>query len=254
MAMTKCKECGAQVSTKADACPQCGAKRKTTSLVTWIFAIIFGFVLLSGISSLFQDDAPTASSTPASAAKKPAKTAEERKTEWLNDAQVMTDALAAMKTDQVGSSLDTIKLSLQVFDSAARLLQQSTSLSLDDDGKQRAAELRKVLIRNQAKAFPIMRDRMGPIFRQELWISDGSAKTFGNRYTVIEFVNASFAANRNIQAAHDQVHGMLTRLRFKQARYKWLSVDDEYTYYKIESPADDVVAIVSDTGAVTLVD
>lgn len=28
MALVKCKECGAQVSTKAAACPSCGAKRK----------------------------------------------------------------------------------------------------------------------------------------------------------------------------------------------------------------------------------
>lgn len=31
MAMTKCKECGAEISTKAEACPQCGAKRKKSS-------------------------------------------------------------------------------------------------------------------------------------------------------------------------------------------------------------------------------
>lgn len=31
MALVRCKECGAQVSTKADACPKCGAKRKTDS-------------------------------------------------------------------------------------------------------------------------------------------------------------------------------------------------------------------------------
>lgn len=28
MAMTKCKECGNEVSTKADSCPHCGAKLK----------------------------------------------------------------------------------------------------------------------------------------------------------------------------------------------------------------------------------
>lgn len=45
MALAKCKECGEQVSTKAEACPKCGAKRpKKTSAVTWfvLVLIIFG--------------------------------------------------------------------------------------------------------------------------------------------------------------------------------------------------------------------
>lgn len=42
MAVVKCKECGNQVSTKAKACPTCGAKPpKKTSFVTWgILAIV----------------------------------------------------------------------------------------------------------------------------------------------------------------------------------------------------------------------
>jgi hypothetical protein len=43
MAMTKCKECGVQISTKADACPQCGAKRKRTSGCA---VVILGFLLI----------------------------------------------------------------------------------------------------------------------------------------------------------------------------------------------------------------
>ncbi len=40
MALAKCKECGEKVSTKAKACPSCGAKApKKTSLFTWIILI-----------------------------------------------------------------------------------------------------------------------------------------------------------------------------------------------------------------------
>ena len=36
MSMAKCKECGAEISTKATACPKCGAKvPKRTSMFTW---------------------------------------------------------------------------------------------------------------------------------------------------------------------------------------------------------------------------
>lgn len=47
MAMTKCKECGAAVSTKAEACPQCGAKRpKQTSGCAWLALIFLGIPIL----------------------------------------------------------------------------------------------------------------------------------------------------------------------------------------------------------------
>ena len=47
MALTNCKECGAEVSTKAEACPKCGAKRpKSTSIGTWIIGGIFLVILI----------------------------------------------------------------------------------------------------------------------------------------------------------------------------------------------------------------
>lgn len=50
MAMTTCKECKAQISTTAEACPQCGAKPKKTSGCAIIVALFLGLVLLSAIS------------------------------------------------------------------------------------------------------------------------------------------------------------------------------------------------------------
>lgn len=51
MALTKCKECGEQVSTKAETCPKCGAKRKKkTSLFTWLVLIVIVLVAIGTIS------------------------------------------------------------------------------------------------------------------------------------------------------------------------------------------------------------
>jgi len=45
MALTKCKECGTEVSKSATACPKCGAPlKKKTSLFTWL--VIIGIVLI----------------------------------------------------------------------------------------------------------------------------------------------------------------------------------------------------------------
>lgn len=51
MAMTKCKECGAEISTTADACPKCGAKQVRTSgcakVALGVF-VFFAFVIIVG--------------------------------------------------------------------------------------------------------------------------------------------------------------------------------------------------------------
>lgn len=51
MAIVKCKECGHEISTKAEACPQCGAKRKPSSMGCGglIVVIFLAFVILTTI-------------------------------------------------------------------------------------------------------------------------------------------------------------------------------------------------------------
>ena len=50
MALTKCKECGTEISTKAEQCPKCGAKgKKKTSLFAWICAVVFGLWMIGFI-------------------------------------------------------------------------------------------------------------------------------------------------------------------------------------------------------------
>ncbi|TLM63963.1 MAG: zinc ribbon domain-containing protein [Deltaproteobacteria bacterium] len=62
MALTKCKECGEQISTKADACPKCGIKlQKRTSKFTWIILILIIFGVYAANTS------PTPSSSSSSA-------------------------------------------------------------------------------------------------------------------------------------------------------------------------------------------
>lgn len=71
MALVDCKECGQKVSTKAKACPNCGAKpAKKTSLFTWI--ILLGIVIaLYGLNQGSSKKAAPAASTTSQAASKP---------------------------------------------------------------------------------------------------------------------------------------------------------------------------------------
>ena len=43
MALVKCHECKHEISKKAKACPNCGAKPRRTSLFTWLVLILFIF-------------------------------------------------------------------------------------------------------------------------------------------------------------------------------------------------------------------
>lgn len=77
MALKKCKECDSEVSSKADACPKCGAKIKKTSVAAMgCLTLIVGFFGIAAIGAIFGDSTPreTSSSTPAapSAAPQPA--------------------------------------------------------------------------------------------------------------------------------------------------------------------------------------
>ena len=51
MALVKCKECGKEVSIKAESCPQCGAKgKKKTSIFTWLVLFLIIAAVYGGIS------------------------------------------------------------------------------------------------------------------------------------------------------------------------------------------------------------
>lgn len=49
MAMTKCKECKTEISTKAASCPKCGAVRKKTGLFTKLVA---GVIVITAVVSI----------------------------------------------------------------------------------------------------------------------------------------------------------------------------------------------------------
>lgn len=57
MALKPCKECGNQISDKAESCPQCGAKQpKKTSLFTKIVLGLIIFTVILGVIGAMSDD------------------------------------------------------------------------------------------------------------------------------------------------------------------------------------------------------
>lgn len=63
MAMTTCKECKAQISTTAEACPHCGAKRRKPSGCATLLLVLLGLFILSAMMRACSGDStPTATS------------------------------------------------------------------------------------------------------------------------------------------------------------------------------------------------
>lgn len=58
--MTNCKTCGAEISSNAKSCPQCGAKNKKPIFKKWWFWAVIIIVLISAMSSGGDDTATTA--------------------------------------------------------------------------------------------------------------------------------------------------------------------------------------------------
>lgn len=62
MALKNCKDCNAEMSKKAPACPQCGAPaKKKTSVLTGIFGIFFILIIIGYIGNLGEDNSDSAS-------------------------------------------------------------------------------------------------------------------------------------------------------------------------------------------------
>ena len=81
MALTKCKECGNEVSTEAKNCPKCGAPvPKKTSPIAWVIAGIVGFAIFSAVYDSNTSAPPQAPAKRAMTIdKSPAKQAERKK-------------------------------------------------------------------------------------------------------------------------------------------------------------------------------
>jgi len=210
--------------------------------------VLFGLWLIGTLMSPTSKEPTTSDDKRVEAG--PERAALMSKNELLKNIGTMTAGLQEMKTGIAGESMEHIKLSLELFNAAAILIQRAQLEELTPEERGSVAELRRQLSLRQRQALPVIRDKVGPIFSQGLWMADSKARTFGERFTTVEFVSPSFVTNANIAKAHLAIHAALVRMRFKRAQYKWYSGQDEYSYYDIDSPTDGSVAVIDLEGNV----
>ena len=64
MALKKCKECGAEISSSAKKCPQCGKKQKSTgTIILGVILVIIGIGMLGGNTSQITTDTTLSNTT-----------------------------------------------------------------------------------------------------------------------------------------------------------------------------------------------
>lgn len=112
MALAKCKECGNEISTKATACPKCGAKpAKPTGAFTWIIGGMFAIGVYSCVSSSRDQTERTDAAAAAEAARVAAMTPTQRAdAEKRKAAEAALQVVAAQIEDAaIGCRLDVTK-------------------------------------------------------------------------------------------------------------------------------------------------
>jgi hypothetical protein len=152
-------------------------------------------------------------------------------------------SLPGASASEYTESIDQINVALILIGAWTLLYEEGADLPLDEEGQQKRQRFRELLVQKQAEMLPILRDAYGPAMRSQLWIADGSARTFGNGYRTVEFVSAAFARNANIQETHSQIQENLIMLRFTRVQYKWFQEASEYSYYTLEPPRDTDLAM-----------
>lgn len=97
--LTKCKDCGKEISTSAKACPHCGKPQRKTSGCVWLMLILLGIMLIGMMSG--KNNKSSTTETTVSRPSRPAATA-------TPDALTMMDGvfIGEYSKDQIQASLD----------------------------------------------------------------------------------------------------------------------------------------------------
>lgn len=246
MTAPKCEECSHEINENDDKCSNCGLARSPKSEKNR--TIILSIVLFVSILVIFgpnekkqinsfdnQTTEETVNNVTTNEDEMPDSV--ESKEDYIATIKREIDQLEKYESRNYDSAL-SIRVALAFIDMRIAIIERNENHSLNGDETLLLKKLKDKMIAHQSKIFPKLRDDFGPVTRNILWEHDLSARTFGAGFRTIEFTGAAFAANRNIKEMQVEMYSGLSRLRFKQSRYKWFKEADEYTFYNIKSPDD----------------
>lgn len=135
------------------------------------------------------------------------------------------------------TSATHFQIAIAIFKAYASVINEGKKSS-DEEILKLTADLEKKVISSQVKNFPKIRKAYYEFVKNNLWEHDVYIDLSGSGNTVLKFTGGFFVTNKNIKTTQKAIHEMLTLLRFKQTQYKWYKGQDDYTYYKMETPKD----------------
>lgn len=103
--------------------------------------------------------------------------------------------------------------------------------------KEQSKRLLNKLKATQIAVFPKLRKLFAQESKNRLWEENITVTHTGR---TISFTGYIYANNKNIKESYEAIAGLLSKLRFSKANFRW-SESDGYTYYTINSPADGVI-------------
>lgn len=141
------------------------------------------------------------------------------------------------------ADFEKIRKTLVLFSSLAEHLDNArlgkADLSTEDITYLKGVEARTSSF--QQKVFPGLRLAFKKGAAELLWEHDVDVYVSGTGNTVIEFTSGMFAARANIKSTQEQIHEIVTQLRFKTSRFTWYKGSDGHQY-KLATPPDGKLA------------
>jgi len=134
-----------------------------------------------------------------------------------------------------------------MYSAHAALFERSEKVQ-NKEVKKLLAQAKNKLKKQQQRIFPLLRKEYADVWAKALWRNDIEVRAVGAGNSRLEFIGGIFARNANIEDAHKAYFKdkfVVKGLRFKRIAYLWSKNDEEYTYYSLDTPADEAIEISS---------
>lgn len=160
---------------------------------------------------------------------------QEKVADLITNAKETLSELSPFDNSYYTGSISNIEREISRFEQIENLI-----FELEANGsetKPYAAKISNKLKSLKTKEYPIIRYRVGKAMGKNLWEEDIEVHVFGPGNRTIEFVGGHFVTNRNIQDFQTLMGSIFREFKFTRVQYRWYE-GSEYTYYKMEVPAD----------------
>jgi len=136
------------------------------------------------------------------------------------------------------ADMAAIQSAMQQFSTWAGMVDIGSNRILTPEQAAIREQFRQAVSQSQRTAFPVFRNAFGPIFRAETTRENTYGETSGMGYRVALFRDLDFREERLLIRFHSSMRTQLIRLRFREVRYRWNEIGDQFLAYDLETPGD----------------